>query len=207
MTDVQTAAPRAADTERTRAIVAAARREFAARGFAATRIDDIARAAGVAKGTIYLYFDSKAALFEGVVRGHLVPQLEAAEAMVAAHDGAVEELLGHLLHTLCQTVLETDLREVIRLLIAEGRNFPEITAFYHREVVSRGMRLLGDLIRRGEARGEFRTTGAADMPQIIMAPLMVGAIWKSLFDELAPLDAHRLVDIHLDILMRGLRPQ
>ncbi|MFP3943762.1 MAG: TetR/AcrR family transcriptional regulator [Alphaproteobacteria bacterium] len=197
--------PRPAENEKTRAIVDAARREFAARGFAAARLDDIARAAGVAKGTIYLYFDSKAALFEGVVRGHLVPQLEAAEALIAAHDGPVEDLLRLLLRTLCENVLETDLREVVRLLIAEGPNFPEIRAFYYREVVARGMALLGDLIRRGEARGEFRVSGAADMPQLVMAPFMVAAVWKSLFEDLAPLDAGKLIETHLDVLMRGLR--
>ncbi len=196
---------RSEGSEKTRVIVAAARREFAAKGYAAARLDDIARAAGVAKGTIYLYFDSKAALFEGVVRGHVVPQLEAAEALAAAHDGPVEDLVRQLLRTLCENVLETDLREVIRLVIAEGPNFPEIRAFYYREVVTRGMRLLGGLIRRGEERGEFRVSGAADAPQLVMAPFLMAAVWKSLFDDLAPLDARKLLEIHLDVLMRGLR--
>lgn len=206
MSDPKPATPaRPAEGDRTRAIIDAARREFAARGYAAARLDDIARAAGVAKGTIYLYFDSKAALFEGVVRGHILPQLEAAEALAAAHDGPVEELLKLLLRSLCGRILETDLHEIIRLLIAEGHNFPEIRSFYFREVVQRGIRLLGDLIRRGEARGEFRVTGAADAPQLLMAPLLVGAVWKSLFDDLAPLDARRLVEAHLEVLLGGLR--
>ncbi|MFP4004826.1 MAG: TetR/AcrR family transcriptional regulator C-terminal ligand-binding domain-containing protein, partial [Alphaproteobacteria bacterium] len=143
--------------------------------------------------------------FEGVMSGHLVPQLEAAEALIAGHDGPVEDLLRLLLRTLCENVLETDLREVVRLLIAEGPNFPEIRAFYYREVVARGMALLGDLIRRGETRGEFRVSGAADMPQLVMAPFMVAAVWKSLFEDLAPLDAGKLIETHLDVLMRGLR--
>lgn len=199
------ASSRTAETEKTRAIVEAARREFAARGFAAAKLDDIARAAGVAKGTIYLYFENKAALFEGVVRGHLVPQIEAAEAMIAAHDGPVEDLFRHLFHTLRRAVLDTDLREVIRLLIAEGHNFPEIRAFYYREVVSRGMRMLRGLLERGAASGEFRGSAAADMPQLLVAPLLVGAIWKSLFDDIAPLDTAAYVDAHLDLLLDGLR--
>jgi AcrR family transcriptional regulator len=193
-----------AENARTRAIIDAALNEFAARGFAAARLDDIARAAGVAKGTIYLYFNSKAALFEGVVRGHVVPQLEAAEVLTAAHDGPAEDLLRQLLRTLCETVLETDLHKVLRLLIAEGHNFPELVTFYHREVVSRGMRLLSDIIRRGEARGEFRVTGAAETPQLVMAPLLAGALWKGLFGGIAPLDAQKLIETHLDVMLRGL---
>lgn len=196
---------RAAEAEKTRAIVEAARREFAAKGFAAAKLDDIARAAGVAKGTIYLYFENKAALFEGVVRGHLVPQIEAAEALIAAHEGPVEDVLRHLFHTLRRVVLDTDLREVIRLLIAEGHNFPEIRTFYYREVVSRGVRMLGKLLERGAARGEFRLSAAEMPPQLLVAPLLMGAIWKCLFDELAPLDTAALVDAHLDLLLNGLR--
>ncbi len=193
------------DAPKTQAILAAARAEFAEKGFAAARLDDIARAAGVAKGTIYLYFANKADLFQAVVRGYVVREIEQAETLVSIYDGSTEELLRLIAQVFREKVLETDLREIIRLLISEGRTFPDITAFYYREVISRGMAMLKGILREGVARGEFRKSAAENFPQLVIAPFLVAAIWKSLFDKFTPLDTGAMLDAHFDLLINGLR--
>ncbi|HKG76053.1 MAG TPA: helix-turn-helix domain-containing protein, partial [Beijerinckiaceae bacterium] len=124
------------------AILDAALDVFAEKGFADTRLDDVAARAGVAKGTIYLYVESKQALFEALVRSGITAPLAAVEAQVLALDATAETMLRMLFAALRREVLQTRRKEIVRLVLAEAHRFPDIAAFYHREVVSRGMALL-----------------------------------------------------------------
>jgi AcrR family transcriptional regulator len=185
--------------ERRAAIVEAAFDEFIARGFAATRLDDVARRAGVAKGTIYLHFKDKEALFEELVRTAIVP-LIARLAPPAQPPGSVRDALEHFAFTFIQEVATTRRGDLVRLIVAEGPRFPAIADFYYREVVSRGLAAMRGLIQLGIARGEIRVPALANYPQIVVAPAMIAVIWKSLFERHAPLDAMAMLRVHLDLI-------
>jgi AcrR family transcriptional regulator len=185
--------------ERREAIVQAAFDEFIARGFAATRLDDVARRAGVAKGTIYLHFKDKEALFEELVRTAIVPLISRL-APPEQPPGSVREALERFAFTFIQEVATTRRGDLVRLIVAEGPRFPAIADFYYREVVSRGLAIMRHLIELGIARGEIRQPQLANYPQIVVAPAMIAVIWKSLFERHAPLDAMAMLRVHLDLI-------
>jgi AcrR family transcriptional regulator len=178
---------------------------FAERGFAATRLEDVAARAGVTKGTAYLYFKSKEELFKAVVSGYLVPAIEQLEAAARA-PGPVTELLRKVAGMFVEKVYNTKFSALPKLVISEASNFPELARFYLDEVVGRGRRLLASLLRRGIRDGEFRDVDVEHTVYCMVAPLLFSALWKhSLgpFDE-KPLDANALVRCHLDLILRGL---
>ena len=185
--------------ERRDAIVEAAFEEFIARGFAATRLDDVAKRAGVAKGTIYLHFKDKEALFEELVRTAIVPLISRL-APPAQPPGSVREALERFAFTFVQEVATTRRGDLVRLIVAEGPRFPAIADFYYREVVSRGLAVLRGLIELGIARGEIRLHALRNYPQIVVAPAMIAVIWQSLFERHAPLDAIAMLRVHLDLI-------
>ena len=185
-------------------ILEAALEAFSRTGFAATRIDDVARRAGISKGTIYLYFPSKEALFEGVVRHFMVPKLDRVDELRAGHVGSADDLLRMQLATVYREIVGSRLREILRLLLAEGPRFPELLAFYHAEVVDRAMAGLRATIELGIAQGVFRPNSARDFPQVVMGPAILAGVWTLLFDSFAPLDLDAYAEAHLDILLRGL---
>jgi AcrR family transcriptional regulator len=190
--------------ERVREILAAALEEFFQQGFAAARLDAIAERAGIGKGTIYLYFDSKETLFEEAVRSVILPVIDRIETVALTPQGSAEMLLRAMITTFYRDVVATERRRLLRLLIAEGSRFPRLVSFYHAEVLTRGMAAIRHVLRYGVERGEFAPTAAVDYPQTIVGPAIVGAIWKLLFDDIEPIDLERLCDAHLDIVLRGL---
>jgi AcrR family transcriptional regulator len=185
--------------ERRAAIVAAAFDEFVARGFTATRIDDIAKRAGVAKGTIYLHFKDKESMFEELVRTAIVPLLSRLTAPPSP-GGTVREAVEKLAETFIREIATTRRGDIIRLIVSEGPRFPAIADFYYREVVSRGLGAMRGLIELGVARGEIQQTSLSRFPQIVIAPAMVAVIWKSLFERHSPLDAQEMMRVHLDLI-------
>jgi AcrR family transcriptional regulator len=187
------------------AILDAALDVFAEKGFADTRLDDVAARAGVAKGTIYLYVESKQALFEALVRSGIAAPLAAIEAQVLALDAPAETMLRMLFAALRREVLQTRRKEIVRLVLAEAHRFPDIAAFYHREVVSRGMALLRRVAERAVERGEFSSDELVRFPQLAIAPALVALLWANLFERFEPLDAEAMLDAHLTLLMRALK--
>jgi AcrR family transcriptional regulator len=185
--------------ERREAIIAAGLEEFVARGFAATRLDDVAKRAGVAKGTIYLHFKDKEALFEELIRTAIVPLVTRLGAPPAA-DGSVRDMIESFAHTFIQEVATTKRGDIVRLIVAEGPRFPNVADFYYREVVSRGLGGMRALIELGIARGEISNKNLARFPQILVAPAIVAVIWQSLFNKHAPLDANEMFRVHLDLI-------
>jgi AcrR family transcriptional regulator len=198
--DVAPASNRALRTqERRAAIVEAAMEEFIARGFAATRLDDIAKRAGVAKGTIYLHFKDKESMFEELVRIVIVPVVARLNALPPP-TGTVRELVETFAGNFLKEVIGTKRGDLVRLIVAEGPRFPSVADFYYREVVSRGIAGMRALIELGIARGEIREKDLARFPQILVAPAMIAVIWQSLFARHAPLDAQEMLRVHLDLI-------
>jgi AcrR family transcriptional regulator len=185
---------------RREAILAAALDEFSARGFAAARLEDVARRAGVAKGTIYLHFANKEALFQELVRAMLGP-LVATLDQLQATDLPVRTVIERFVNLFVTEIYGTRRRDVVHLVISEGARFPKLAEFYYREVVERGMAAMRALLKRAIARGEIRHTGLARFPQLVVAPGLVAIIWRGLFDRFAPLDAADMMRAHIDILL------
>ncbi len=184
--------------ERRDAILAAALDEFSARGFEAARLDDVARRAGIAKGTIYLYFRDKESLFQELVRDMLAPVVGAVEALGEV-DLPLRALADRFVDFFVDEVYATRRRDVIRLMIAEGPRFPQLAEFYYREVLSRIIGAMRVLLARAAARGEI-APGLVDFPQIIGAPGLIAVIWSGLFERFEPLDVRAMMKTHFDLL-------
>jgi AcrR family transcriptional regulator len=180
---------------------------FALRGFAATRLEDVAARAGVTKGTAYLYFKNKEELFKAVVSRYLVPAIEQFEA-AAREPGPVSGLLTSIATMFFENVYNTRLSALPKLVISEASNFPELARFYLDEVIDRGRRLLTSLIRRGIASGEFRKVDIEHTAYCMLAPLVFSALWKHSLGpfDARPLNAAALVRCHMELLLRGLAP-
>ncbi len=192
-------------------ITAAALALFAEHGFAATRLEDVARRAGVSKGTIYLYFPTKEALFRAVVRHGLLPNITAMEELAAAHGGSTATLLREIAARMF-SLIESDLAVIPRLVLTESGNFPGIARFYAEEVVARGRRLIAGAIARGVERGEFRPLDIPSVVPLVVAPILMLLLWRSAFARHgAPppglaFDPRAVFDAHLEMLERGLAP-
>jgi len=190
--------------ERTRTIRAAALDIFAARGFAAARLEDVARAAGVAKGTIYLYFNSKEDLFEAIVKSTIGVVLANFEQAVAVSPAPASQMLRMMGLVIANAIEDTDRRRVLHLVLSEGARFPAIADFYHREIISRGMRLMRVIVAKGIDSGEFESDELARFPQLAMAPALVAVIWAEVFGRIETLDARAMLEAHFDLLLRAL---
>ncbi len=196
----KTPANRAERTAKRRAaIIEAALDEFIARGFAATRLDDVAKRAGVAKGTIYLHFKDKESMFEELIRTALVPMINRLHAPPPS-GGSVRDIIEGFAENFIREVASTRRGDIVRLIVAEGPRFPAIADFYYREVVSRGLAGMRALIELGIARGEIRHSNLARFPQIMVAPALIAVIWQSLFGKHAPLDSTEMFRVHLDLI-------
>jgi AcrR family transcriptional regulator len=185
--------------ERRAAIIAAGLDEFVARGFAATRLDDVAKRAGVAKGTIYLYFTDKEALFQELVRSALVPLIARMAAPPVAGVSA-RAMVESFAETFVRDIVETKRGDILRLIIAEGARFPSLSEFYYREVVERSIAGMLQLIEYGIARGEIRNPALRHYPQLVVAPALLAVIWQGLFGKHAPLDPLAMLRVHIDLI-------
>jgi AcrR family transcriptional regulator len=180
---------------------------FAERGYAATRLEDVAARAGVTKGTAYLYFKSKEELFKAVVRGFVVPTIEHIEA-AAEGPGAVSGLIERVVSAWVEKVYGTRVGALPKLIFAEAGNFPDLARFYLDEVVHRVLRLVVGLLRRGIESGEFREVDVEPAAFCVIAPLVVSTLLKHSLGRSGPLpiDAAALARCHVEILLRGLAP-
>jgi AcrR family transcriptional regulator len=190
-------------------LTSAALELFVERGYAATRLDDVARRAGVSKGTLYLYFESKEELFKAVVREGLVPALERGERILEEHRGSAAALLRELMQGWWELIGDTPFGGLPKLMFSECRNFPELGKFYYEEVISRGYGIIGRAIERGMGTGEFRRMEPDYVTRLVIAPLVLLAIWRHSFDfcDSHRLDPQRYVDHHIDLLLNGLEQE
>lgn len=184
-------------------ILAAAFEVFAAYGYEAARIDKVARQAGIAKGTIYLYFRHKEQLFRAVVRSLVQKRFD---AIAGSFEGAGEQLLRELLSRMYSQVVRNEkVRSIVRLLIAESGRFPQLAEIYHREIIAPGMKAVRQALMRGIASGEFRKTAAVEFPQLLAAPGVLAIVWRLLHGERHRLDLEAYSKAHLEFLLGSLR--
>jgi AcrR family transcriptional regulator len=181
------------------AILSAALDEFSARGFEAARLDDVARRAGIAKGTIYLYFSDKETLFQELVRSYISPVVGSLEH-VADVDAPLRAIVERLAELFVSEIVETRRKDIIRLVLSEGPRFPKLAEFYYREVISRALGAVRGVLRRAVARGEVTSDVLVRFPQLLIAPGLVAIMWKSLFDRFEPLDVRALLRAHFDFI-------
>src|SRR5258708_3592594 len=185
-------------------IVAASLACFAERGFAATRLEDVARRAGVTKGTLYLYFPNKEELFKAVVRQAVVANIVGGEALVAHSSEPAPVVLEQLIARL-QAAMVAPASAIPKIVVAEAGNFPDIARFYLKEVIQRGLGLFRRVLKAGIAQGEFRAMDVDCTAYCIVAPMMLGMLWRHSFaqHERHPLDTDALCRAHMEILSRG----
>ena len=184
---------------RREAILTAALDEFSAQGFAAARMDDVARRAGVAKGTIYLHFRDKEELFLELIRSVLSPFVGTLESTLRA-DVPVRAIISHVIDLFVTEVYRTRRKDVIRLILTEGQRFPHIAEFYYREVLARILAAIRVLLRRAVERGELKSEAAVRFPQLLGAPAVVAILWNGLFEKYEPLDVRAFLHAFLDLL-------
>ena len=194
-------ARRAEPEERRQAILEAGLSVFAAAGFEAAKLDDVAIKAGIAKGTIYLYFSDKYDLFEQIVRHAVTPVLDQLQNEAAIPDLPTDAVLARIFEVFRTEILQTDRKLVIRLVLTEGSRFPKIAAFYHREVIAKGLGLIRQLAERAHARGELASDEIKKFPHLVFAPLLLSVIWDGLFSRIEPLDVEGLLAAHRKVLI------
>jgi AcrR family transcriptional regulator len=188
-------------------LLAAALALFVEKGYAATRLEEVAARAGVAKGTVYLYFPGKEALFRQVVETGIVPVLDAGEALLGAHEGSAAELLRELVEAWWARIGATELAGIPKLMMGEAGNFPELAAYYHEKVIARGRAIVGEALRRGIAGGEFRAVEVEQaIDSVFSLPLML-VIWRFSFGSCCGVarDPAATLRTHLDLVLDGLR--
>ncbi len=186
-------------------ILAAAFEEFAGKGYAETRVDDVAQRAGVAKGTIYLYFKNKEMLFRAVLRSLIHPLFKELGDFVQTFPGSAEELVRDVLsRQYAEIVKNPKARAMFRLLIAESQKIPQLSDVYLRDVITPSMTAMRSLVEKGVASGEFRQTKIADFPQVLIGPAVLAVVWALIFGEREQLDLDAYMDAHLELLLHGL---
>jgi len=206
MEELSTARWRRRKDARPAEILDAALAVFAEKGYAAARMDDIAQRAGVTKGTIYLYFESKEAVFRGLVQESIGATIQGVTAAAAQFEGSAVDLLRMVLRGIGTFVHTSDRVVLPKIFIAEAGNFPSLAEFYRREVVDRGLGLLTSIIARGIRRGEFRDVAPEHAAKLCIAPILVAVFWRTTFArfDTVPYDLDGLIETHIDVLLRGL---
>jgi AcrR family transcriptional regulator len=190
--------------ERPQEIAEAALAAFAEKGYAATRVDDVARRAGVSKGLLYLYFKTKEELFKAVVRSFVVPRIDALVAIVDSSELSSEEFLRGPFLDFVKTLPGSPVSVLIRLMIAEGPKHPDLLQYYWENVVSRGLAAIQELLQRGVQSGEFRSSAVTEMPHLFIMPVVFSVIFKLLFEERSP-NTDELIEVQIDLLIAHMK--
>lgn len=165
----------------------------------------MAKRAGVAKGTIYLHFTDKEALFQELIRTALVPLVIRLNAQPQP-GVSVRAMLETFAESFIRDVVQTNRGDILRLILAEGARFPSLAEFHYREVVQRGLAGMRQLIEAGVVRGEIRHAALAEFPQLVVAPALLAVLWQGLFARHAPLDALAMLRVHIDLLFGERSP-
>lgn len=190
--------------DRPQEITEAAFAVFAEKGYAAARVEEVAKRAGVSKGLTYLYFKTKEELFKAVVKSVVVRRVDALLDALESTERSSEEFLRGPLLEFMKAVPGSPIAIVIRLLISEGQRHPDLVDFYWDNVVSKGLTAITKFVERGVERGEFRETAVTDLPQVVLAPMMLSMIWRILFAK-RELDTDKLMETQIDMLLAYIK--
>jgi AcrR family transcriptional regulator len=192
--------------ERPAELLNAALALFAERGFARTRLDDVAARCGVSKATVYLYYANKEQLFEAVVREAVLPNIERLEAFAATYDGTTPNLIRSLV-VVFEGLLAGPLPALVKVILTESSEHPTLARMWSEQVIARGFASARRIIQRGIDRGEFREVNAADMVPVLVAPVLLLAMWKQAFDAAdsgVRFDRRAVLTAHVENMLRGL---
>jgi AcrR family transcriptional regulator len=195
-------------TARPAEILDAALQVFAEKGFAGARMEDIAARAGVTKGTIYLYFQNKEAVFKSLVRDSIGTTLQGVLEASKTFDGSAKDLLRFVLTTMGRFMTTSDRIVLVKIVLGESGNFPELLRFYREEIIAKGLGVLTGVMAHGMARGEFRQMNPDHAARLCIGPMLLAALWRvtfAQFDE-EPFDYDGYVETHIQTLLKGLSP-
>ena len=186
-------------------ILDAALELFTVKGFSSTRMVDVAKAAGISKGTLYLYFDSKEAIFRDVVKQRITPQIDEVEALVENFEGSQAELLKQLINGWWMSIACTSLSAIPKIVVAESGNFPELASYFTQNVVIRSRNLFSKVISRGMINGEFNLYESEAVARLVVAPLVQATIWMH---SLKPYDdesgTQNYLQLHTEFILNSL---
>ncbi|MCH7502899.1 MAG: TetR/AcrR family transcriptional regulator [Proteobacteria bacterium] len=185
-------------------ITAAALSAFAENGYAATRVEEVAKRAGISKGLLYLYFKTKEELFKAVIRSVVIPRVDALELALDQSTLSAEAFLRGPMLQFMQGIPGSPVGIVVRLMIAEAHRHPDLVDYYWQNVVSRGLAALQRILDRGVENGEFRRTAVNELPHLLIAPVIFSVIWKLLFENRS-LDTDRLIECHIDMILNDIK--
>ena len=195
-----------AKDERRQALLGAALDEFFEKGFAATRMDDIAKRARLSKGALYLYFDSKDALFQGLVESLASPNLEIVEQITQEATSLKDALRGIRMFA-PYLIRETELPRLMKVLIGDSQMFPDMVRTYRHDLIERVLSMIAALLRRADEAGEAKIDNPDLTARIVMAPVVLSALWQAVFNQTseADVDLDQLFAIHEQMLLRALQ--
>jgi len=190
--------------DRPQEITEAALAAFADKGYAATRVDEVAKRAGVSKGLLYLYFKTKEDLFKAVIRSFVVPKIDELTAIIESSELSSEEFLRGPFLDFTKSLPGSPISILVRLMISEGPKHPDLLQFYWENVVSRGLGALNILLDRGVANGEFRRSVVNELPHLFVMPVVFSVIFKLLFEKQCP-DTDKLIEAQIDLLIAHMK--
>lgn len=187
-------------------IVEAAFDVFGEKGFAAARLDDIAARAGVSKGALYLYFETKEALFRAVVQDMVAPNVASLATFADSFPGSFAELVRMILPRAAQVLVATGAGRVVKMVVGEGRNFPELARAWHDEIITPALGVIRRRIERAQATGELRPGDARYYAYSLMGPMLLGVIWREVMEPVGaePVDLEALATQHVEAVLTGL---
>ncbi len=186
--------------DRPQEISEAAFQVFAEKGYAAARVDEVAKRAGVSKGLLYLYFETKEELFKAVIKSVVTRRIDALLLALEKTELSSEEFIRGPLLEFMKQIPGSPVAVVVRLLIAEGQRHPDLVDYYWDNVVSKGLAAISRFIERGVERGEFRDTAVTRLPQLVLSPMMLSMIWRILFAK-RELDTDRLMETQIEMIL------
>jgi AcrR family transcriptional regulator len=188
-------------------ITQAALAAFAEKGYAATKVDDVAKRAGVSKGLLYLYFKTKEDLFKAVIRSFLSPRIDALISNIEETDLSAEEFLRGPFLAFAKSLPKSPAKILVRLMIAEGPKHPDLVEWYWDNVVSRALAALRTLIERGVDNGEFRESAVNEFPQLLVTPVFFSMIFTIVFKQQMNLDTDRFIEAHMEMVLDSIKVQ
>jgi AcrR family transcriptional regulator len=188
-------------------ITAAALAAFAENGYAATRVDEVAKRAGVSKGLLYLYFKTKEELFKAVIRSFISPRIDALISTIEDTELSAEEFLRGPFLEFARLIPRSPAKILLKLMVAEGPKHPELVAWYWQHIVSRGLTALRTIIQRGVKNGEFRESALDEFPQLLVTPIFFSLIWTLLFQPHSELDTDRFIGAHVDMVLASIKAE
>ena len=186
-------------------ITKAALAAFAEKGYAATRVDEVAKRAGVSKGLLYLYFKTKEDLFKAVIRSFLSPRIDALISNIEETELSAEEFLRGPFLAFARSLPRSPAKILVRLMIAEGPRHPDLIAWYWDNVVSRALAALHSLIERGVDNGEFRESALNEFPQLLVTPVLFSVVWLNIFQPHSSLDTDRFIEAHVEMVLDSIQ--